>query len=299
MNRLLFRGILAAPLAGALALAITACSSSGDAPMDNACSSSSGEALSVCAKGPTVNGVDVSTYQGTVNWASVKSSGRVFAFTRVSDGTTHPDGTFATNWAGIKNAGLLRGAYQFFRPGEDPNAQADLLIAKVGKLGAGDLPAVLDLETVDGVAAATLQARAKAWLQRVEQGTGKKPIVYTANFMSSAIGTSLGAYPLWVANYGVTCPTMPSGFTAWKFWQSSSTGNVSGISGAVDLDEFQGTLADLKTYADGAPSDGGPPPAHDGGVPEVDAGSGTGDGNAMGDGIRLTAGLTLGGAPCN
>jgi lysozyme len=262
-----------------------------------------GQALKTCSTGAVLKGVDVSKYQGTVNWTAVKSSGRAFAFARISDGTTTPDTTFATNWSGIKAAGLVRGAYQYFRPGQDPVAQADLVIAKLGgKIAVGDLPAVLDLETTDGLASATVVARAKTWLARVEAGTGKRPIVYTAAFMSSTIGTSFSAYPLWVANYGTTCPTMPTGWTNWKFWQSASTGVVPGIAGNVDVNDFQGTLADLQAFAGATPtgdagtsSDAGstdepdsldipPAPTHD-----ANGGDEVYGGSVMGDGLRVNA----------
>jgi lysozyme len=278
------------------------CSSSGTG--ESACTASDSQALKICSTGVVTKGVDVSKYQANVNWPAVKTSGRAFGFARVSDGLSYPDSTFATNWSGMKSAGLVRGAYQYFRPGQDPVAQADLLISKLGgKIAAADLPAVLDLETTDGLPSSTVVAHAKTWLARVEAGTGKRPIVYTAAFMSGTIGTSFSAYPLWVANYGTTCPTMPTGWSDWKFWQSSSSGAVPGIAGNVDVNDFRGALADLKAFA-GAPSgDAGTGDGSDAGVtdddgtlevppaPTYDA-SGRDDGSVMGDGLRV--GATLG-----
>ena len=203
----------------ALAALLGACSSSGSTG-ESTCSS--GDALRVCSTGATIKGVDVSTYQGTVSWSSVKASGHVFGFARISDGLTHSDATFVPNWHGMKAAGVIRGAYQFFRPSEDPIQQADLVIAALagaGAIASGDLPAVLDLEVTDGIADALVVSRAKQWLAHIEAATGRKPIVYTAAFMSGTIGTSFSAYPLWVANYGASCPSMPSGWTDWRFWQ--------------------------------------------------------------------------------
>ena len=256
----------ALPLAAALATA-AGCSSSGSS--DPTCTSSTGSALSVCAAGPTVKGVDVSVYQATVKWAQVKAAGNVFAIARVSDGTGYPDTQFAANWSGMKSVGLVRGVYQFFRPEEDPIAQADLMLAKIADLAPGDLPPIMDMEVTDNVATATLQANMKKWLDHVEQKTGRTPMIYSAAFMSSAIGNGFSSYPLWVANDGVTCPTMPSNWAHWKFWQSSSAGTVSGISGSVDMDEFNGTLADLIKFAggDGAADAG----AHDAGGGGADA----------------------------
>lgn len=278
----------------ASAALLGACSSSGPTG-ESTCSS--GNALRVCSTGATIKGVDVSTYEGTVNWPSVKASGHVFGIARISDGLNHTDATFVPNWHGMKAAGVIRGAYQFFRPSQDPIQQADLVIAALagaGAIASGDLPAVLDLEVTDGMANAVVVSRAKQWLAHIEAATGRKPIVYTAAFMSATIGTSFGAYPLWVANYGASCPSMPSGWTDWRFWQDSSTGTVPGISGNVDTNEFQGTLAQLKTFTEGAagqPHDAGSPPFVDAGTSDPNAHVQGGAGSVMGDGFRGAAEL--------
>jgi lysozyme len=231
---------------GATACVMQACGS--DHASSECVGQTGGQALSVCTKGASLRGVDVSVYQHTVDWNMVKGAGNTFAFVRVSDGATTADTEFANNWPNSKKAGVIRGAYQFFRPGQDPSTQVTLFLAKLqaaGGLMKGDLPPVLDLETADKQSNATVVARAQAWLTQVEAKTGVRPIVYTAAFMSSVIGTNFSKYPLWVANYGVKCPTMPSGWTDWQFWQDSSTGKVPGISVAVDTDYFNGDLAAL------------------------------------------------------
>jgi len=80
------------------------------------------EAATVCPGPSTVEGIDVSEFQGNINWSSVKASGRQFAIIRVSDGTGHLDPYFSQNWSGAKAAGLIRGVYQFFEPGSPPTA---------------------------------------------------------------------------------------------------------------------------------------------------------------------------------
>lgn len=230
---------------------------------ENTCKQA-GEALSVCAGTNIAKGIDVSYYQGTIDWAKVKASGRDFAIARVSDGTGFNDPKFSANWTGMKQAGLIRGVYQFFRASDDPIAQANLLVDSITKLGRDptDLPPVMDIETADGQSTSVVRANMKKWLDQVESKLGRKPIIYTAAFMSGTIGTGWTAYPLWVANYGVMCPTMPSDWTKWKFWQSSSTGSVPGISGGVDVDEWNGTLQELIDWANPTPPmpDAGTPP---------------------------------------
>lgn len=261
-----------------LVVAAVGCGSQSSSPKGE-CTGDTAQELKVCAKGATLQGVDVSYYQGNVDWTKVKASGRTFAFARVSDGLNYPDTKFAANWPAMKAAGVVRGTYQFFRPAQDPAAQAKLLVDKIkaaGGLVPGDLPPVLDIEAADGQSAAVVQAKAKTWLTAVKAGLGIEPIVYTAAFMSPTIGTSLAPYKLWVANYTTTCPTMPDGWTFWSFWQNSDKGSVSGISGNVDTNFFNGTLPDLQalTLKDATPpassSSGGPgfedPPE----LPEID-----------------------------
>jgi lysozyme len=252
---------VAALLTGALSVVGVGCSSSDPAPGE--CLGSGAAPLKTCAKGTTITGVDVSVYQGNVNWTQIKGSGRQFGFARISDGLNSPDTKFAQNWPSMRAAGIVRGAYQYFRPSQDPALQAQMVLDKLaaaGGLKAGDLPPVLDLETADGLAASVVVTKAKAWLAKVEAGTGVKPIVYTAAFMSNVVGTSFGGYTLWVANYGATCPTMPSGWTNWQFWQNADNGSVPGISGNVDTDLFNGTLPQLQALTlagAAAPAPGG------------------------------------------
>ncbi|MGO9707843.1 MAG: glycoside hydrolase family 25 protein [Polyangiaceae bacterium] len=213
------------------------------------------QAVTVCAGGSTVNGVDVSTYQGSVDWTSVHAAGIDFAFTRVSDGTTTPDDTFATNWAGIKAAGMVRGAYQYFRASEDPTAQADLVASSEGTLGSGDLSPVADVETLDGESGATLVANLATWVTEIKSKTGRTPMIYASpGFWDDLPSTSQFASELsWVANWDVSCPDTSTPWTTWTFWQNADNGSVSGISGAVDTDVFNGTLAQLQALGGPAP----------------------------------------------
>jgi lysozyme len=210
------------------------------------------EAVTVCATGATVKGVDVSVFQGTVNWTQAKAAGLDFAIARVSDGS-FLDTQFATNWSGMKAAGLVRGAYQFFEPGQDPTTQANIVISAVGVLGDGDLPVTADMEVTGSQSAATIAANLKTWMAAVQAGTGKVPMIYTAEgyWNASVASTAFSANPLWVANWQVMCPGLPNGWTAWELWQDADNGTVSGISGAVDTDQFNGTLAQLQAFAGG------------------------------------------------
>lgn len=211
------------------------------------------DGLTVCAKGSTVKGLDVSHWQGSIDFAKVKADGYRFVFMKATEGTSYVDDTFEKNWAAAKKAGLIRGAYHFFRPKYDGVAQAKHFASVMGTLTDSDLPPVLDLEVQDGVSDATVIARAKAFLAELEKRSGKKPVIYTGYFFTS-LGSPSGfsGYPLWVAHWGVSCPNLPAGgWKTWKFWQFTDHANVSGIGGAVDANRFNGTLEDLIAFAKG------------------------------------------------
>ena len=94
------------------------------------------QATFVCGVGPTIKGIDVAKYEPMINWADVAADGVEFAFVRVSDGTMFPDAYFDAHWAGSRAVGIKHGAYQFFRPSEDPIVQANMLLAKIGGMTA-------------------------------------------------------------------------------------------------------------------------------------------------------------------
>ncbi len=227
------------------ALAFVGCSAPSEEPLGSARSP-----VVVCAKGPTIEGIDVSSWQGTIDWGKVKASGKTFAIVRIGDGT-YLDKQFFANWSGAKSVGLVRGAYQFFRPGQDVNAQASIVIDRVGKLEPGDLPVVVDVEATDGQSASTIVSKLHVWIDKVEAATGKKPIVYSGKyFWNDNVGSKAFAdHALWIPAYGPKCPDLPSAWSDWKFFQYTDSGSVPGIAGNVDLDKFNGTLADLKAFA--------------------------------------------------
>ena len=193
-------------------------------------------------------GIDVSHFQGTVNWTEVTGSGIVFAFAKATDGITYVDPEFAVNWPAMQSAGLLRGAYHFYEPADDPASQAQNFLSTVS-LAPGDLPPVLDVETLGGVSSGLLWSGVAAWLQAVQTATGRQPILYIAPdfWNDNSPDLALTSYPLWLADYS-SQPTLPNGWSTWHFWQHSETGSVPGVSNAVDLDLFNGTPTQLKEW---------------------------------------------------
>jgi lysozyme len=205
----------------------------------------------VCARGVTVKGVDVSHYQGHVNWASVKAAGYSFAFMKATEGYAHLDLEFARNWSACKANGIIRGAYHFFHPKLSPQAQADFFLQSVGPLDPTDLPMVLDWETTDQRNNVQQIQNALWFLHAIEDATKKRPLLYFSPGFFNALGNPkqfLG-YKIWIANYGARCPHIPDIYNDWAFWQNAETGVVPGIQGRADVDLFNGSLADLQTFA--------------------------------------------------
>ncbi|HSU14782.1 glycoside hydrolase family 25 protein [Longimicrobium sp.] len=195
--------------------------------------------------GLSARGIDVSHYQGRIDWAAVEGDGVGFAFVKATEGATFVDPAFRRNWAAMGETRILRGAYHRFRPGRDARAQAEHFLAVV-RVTDGDLPPVLDVEATDGVSDARLVRGVRAWLAEVERRTGVRPVVYTKpGFRRAHLGSALDDYPLWIAEYGVESPSHPR----WTFWQHSERGRVAGIPRAVDLDRFNGSRAELRQLA--------------------------------------------------
>ena len=196
-----------------------------------------------------VRGIDVSHWQGSVDWRAVESDGIAFAFVKATEGATFTDPAFAAKWSGVGGTSIVRGAYHYFRPGADAAQQAAHFLRTV-RLSAWDLPPVLDVETTDGVDRATLERGVRTWLDAVSRATGKVPVIYTSRsfWQANLAGASFGEHALWVAHYGAVEPAIPFGWPRWTFWQHSESGRVAGISGPVDLNHFNGTRTGLSAF---------------------------------------------------
>jgi lysozyme len=191
-----------------------------------------------------IRGIDVSVYQGNINWTKVAQSGIQFAFIRAGDGL-NKDSQFATNWANAKAAGIMRGAYHFFRASHDGASQANTFLGWLGG-DLGELPPIADVETLDGQSASTLGVQLQAWVQTV-QGTAS-PGIYTApgNWNSWNM-PSFSSLTLWEAEWGVSQAKAVTGWSSWTFWQYRSDASVPGISTRVDADLYRGSSSDLQS----------------------------------------------------
>lgn len=197
--------------------------------------------------GYQVHGIDISHYQGDINWKMLEQSrqGRFpiqFIFMKATEGGDYADDKFVANFDSAKVHGFIRGAYHFYNPKTDANKQADFFIRSV-KLEPGDLPPVLDIEK-KGKDMKKLQDDLKIWLRKVENHYGVKPIIYASyKFKTRYLNDSVfNSYPYWIAHYYVDSVRYQG---AWKFWQHTDVGTLPGIDEKVDLNIFNGGKSGL------------------------------------------------------
>jgi lysozyme len=214
-------------------------------------------------------GIDVFSNNGeSIDWQTVKNSDISFAFAKATEGETFVDSEFAKNWKNMKAAGMIRGAYHFFRPLRDPKSQADNFLKQVKDIEIGDLPAVLDVEHYPEKIALEWQQVSlnkridiiQQWLDKVESATGRKPIIYTSpSFWDEYMKGSQAFinYPLWLAHYtSKPQPTVPAnnwGGKGWTIWQYTESGTIAGIKGDVDRNRFNSSFDDLVAFVKGSP----------------------------------------------
>ncbi|MCW4469594.1 glycoside hydrolase family 25 protein [Flavobacterium sp. MFBS3-15] len=197
-----------------------------------------------------VFGLDVSHYQGRIVWDSLKKDNAEFpmqfVFIRATAGKDGVDTEFTRNWKGAARAGLVRGAYHYYRPDENSLKQAESFIKRV-KLGKGDLPPVLDIEKIPaGQSMDSLKSGLKKWLGKVEGHYGMKPILYSGErFYADFLKDEFQDYTLWIANYSFFADEIKK---EWLFWQFTDKGSVGGIEGDVDVNIFNGNREIWETY---------------------------------------------------
>ena len=203
-------------------------------------------------------GIDVSHYQGSINWSSVKGAGIEFTWMKATEGTSYKDPNFNTNYTGAYNAKVIRGAYHFARPDTSTGAAQATYFASNGGAWSADnltLPGVLDLEGgCYGKSASAMQSWITDFYNTYKSKTGRDIVIYTsASWWNQCTGGWSGMSaksPLWAAHWtSAGSPTIPSGFPTWTVWQYTDSGSVSGVSGNVDRDRFNGDSSRLLALA--------------------------------------------------
>lgn len=193
----------------------------------------------------SVVGIDISSHQGSVDFNKVKDANATFLFAKATQGNTYIDPKYQDNYTGARAAGLIVGAYHYFMTDDEPDTQFNNFTSVVS-LSSGDLPPVVDIEALANNSLPDLKDKLQKFLDLLEQKYGAKPIIYSGKNFANEYLTDLGSYPLWLAEYEVTQPTLPKGWTTWTFWQWTQSGTIAGIEGPVDQSRFQGTKTDLE-----------------------------------------------------
>ena len=220
-------------------------------------------AVALCLAAPgsaAVRGIDVSRFQGGIDWAQVGQTKVAFALVQASRGSGEDclvkprrcgsDNFYERNYEGATANGLRAGAYhRAFASGStraaaraDARAEARLFVRSSGRIRRGDLRPVLDVEApFTDLDQPRLRLWVRTWLEKVKRKTGVKPMIYTNNSSWQATGDTRyfarRGFKLWIANFGVENPTVPAAGWAgrgWSVWQFTSTGSVRGIDGNVD-----------------------------------------------------------------
>lgn len=189
-------------------------------------------------------GIDVSHYQGTINWDEVNTSAHPieYVFVRATMGTNGKDNQFKRNWKATKRSGYIRGAYHYYRPNENSVLQFQNF-ARTVELSAGDFPPVLDIEEMGKYGKENLITGVLNWLRLVEEHYGVKPIVYTgSNFYKQFLKGHIEAYPLWIAAYSGSHRLKG---VNWSFHQFNDKMRVKGINSFVDGNSYNGKVADF------------------------------------------------------
>ena len=179
-------------------------------------------------------GIDVSHHSGAIDWQTVAGHGPAFVYLKATEGIDDADPSFAGHWSQVAALGIPRGAYHFYVTEDDPEQQARFFLS-VAHPAAGDLPPVVDVETLGHDTSGPLAPGLRRFLEVVERVSGLTPVIYTGSrFWNSHFDSSFARYPLWVAEYGVAAPTLPSGWSEWLFWQFEGDAAIPGVERGAD-----------------------------------------------------------------
>ena len=198
----------------------------------------------VFAFGPSSNiiyqGIDVSGYQGNINFREVKEAGIDIVYIKSSEGSNYIDSHFERNYEQARVNGLKIGFYHYVtaRTEEQARRQAQFFVSVIsGKVV--DCKLAMDFESFGSLSREEINRIGLVFLQTVEQLSGKEVILYSNAYTANNIWRGeLTNYPLWVAQYGVNEPQNNGTWDSWAGWQYTDMGEVNGISTYVDRNRF-------------------------------------------------------------
>ena len=181
------------------------------------------------------NGIDVSHYQGNINWSLVAGCGTIsYAYMKATEGATLVDDTYRRNLVMARKVGLKVGSYHFYRA-KVPVEEQLINMTSVVKAEEQDLLPIIDVEIKGrGISNERFITDLKRFLAGVEKHYGRKPIIYTFyNFYNRYLIGKLPGYQWMIARYGEEEPVLHDGLS-YIMWQYTSSGSVPGIEGDVD-----------------------------------------------------------------
>lgn len=248
--------LLATPLAGCSRTPTPESSSPADTASTTPAPTASTKSAPTASTKPseTTAGVDVSRWQRSVDWPALWASGHRFAWIKATEGTGHRSPTWATQEAGARQVGMLRGGYHYARPAASTGAaQARFFVANGGgwRPDGRTLPGALDLEASkgDGGCHGLTPARMVAWVTdfttEYERLTGRPPVLYVRDDLwrrCAGDDTTLGRLPLWLYDHEPPMGPWPRGWKRPTVWQR-------GVVGGLDRNVFLGSSEDLVAWA--------------------------------------------------
>lgn len=196
------------------------------------------------ANSTSVRGIDVSEFQGDIDFEAVRESGIEAVYIRAAFGGNFVDPYFEENYVKAKDAGLRVGFYHAITPRttEQAISQANYFYRLIRNKDS-DLYPAMDFEAFNGLSQTEINEIALAYVQTLRNALGYRPAVYSdANNVENLWKHELSSYPLWIADYSVDQPTTTGFWRTWDGFQYSDMGRVPGIFGDVDLDQFRSTI---------------------------------------------------------
>ena len=185
-------------------------------------------------------GIDVSSWQGSIDFAQVRNAGIDIVYMKSSEGRSYIDPYFERNYQNAKANGLKVGFYHYVtaRTVEQAREQANFFASVIsGK--EPDCRLAMDFESFGNLSVNQINEISKVFLETLQNATNKEVLIYSNSYSARTIfSRDLAIYPLWVANYGVSEPGGNDKWATWVGWQYTSTGRVAGISGNVDRNQF-------------------------------------------------------------
>lgn len=201
-----------------------------------------------------VRGIDVSHYQGEIDWSVIAEQNISFAFLKATEGSTYVDETFLYNFNSARQNGVPVGAYHFFSYDSSGKTQAENFIKNVIPFD-GMLPPVIDIEFYgnkeeDPPSKEAVDTELAAFISAIEKHYGLKPILYATEITYELyLADDYAEYDIWIRN--VTGKPSLSDGREWTFWQYTNRGRLDGYEGEeefIDINVYKGSKEDFNNY---------------------------------------------------